>query len=68
MKHKKRSANFPTVSNQAGYCYANDKKKRKYATKLDAELFAPSKNLQQYVCEYCEYWHNGTPSARIKRA
>ncbi len=66
MKHKKRSAAFPTVINPAGYCYANDKKKRKYTSKLEAELFAPAKNLEQYVCEYCGHWHNGTPSAFVK--
>lgn len=67
MKHKKRSPNYPTALNPAGYCYANDKKKRKYASKLDAELFAPSKNLQQYICNYCGHWHNGTPSVQFKR-
>lgn len=60
MKHKKRSPAFPLVPNKAEYCIVGDKKKRKYATKLDAELSAPAKNLQQYVCLYCGYWHNGS--------
>lgn len=59
MKHKKRSPANPLAENPAHYCYVDGKKKRKYPTKLDAELFAPSKDLQQYVCEYCGFWHNG---------
>ena len=60
MKHKKRSPGFPLVVNPAEYCLVGDKKKRKYVTQLDAELSAPNKALQQYVCEFCGTWHNGT--------
>lgn len=69
MKHKKRSAANPLIPNPAEYCLAGDKKKRKYATQLDAELSAPSKDLQQYICEYCGYWHNGSSSwdLRVER-
>jgi hypothetical protein len=59
MKHKKRSPAYPLLPNMAEYCVVNNKKKRKYATQLDAELAAPVKELQQYVCEFCGYWHNG---------
>lgn len=59
MKHVKRSPAYPLVPNPAEYCLVGDKKKRKYATQLDAELAAPVKTLQQYVCEYCGSWHNG---------
>jgi hypothetical protein len=62
MKHKKRSPAFPLLPNEAEYCVVGDKKKRKYETELDAELSAPSKELQQYVCEFCGHWHNGTGS------
>lgn len=62
MKHKKRSPAFPLIPNEAEYCIVGTKKKRKYASQLDAELSAPSKELQQYVCEYCGYWHNGSSS------
>lgn len=62
MKHKKRSATNPLEPNNAEYCLVNDKKKRKYATQLDAELAAPVRELQQYICEYCGYWHNGKSS------
>lgn len=66
MKHKKRSATNPLVPNKNEYCYVGGKKKRKYATQLDAELSAPTPSLQQYVCEYCLYWHNGN-SNRIAK-
>jgi hypothetical protein len=62
MKHKKRGPANPLLPNPAEYCYAHDKKKRKYLTQLDAELSAPTKALQQYVCEYCGFWHNGNSS------
>jgi len=62
MKHIKRSATNPLQENEAHFCYVGGKKKRKYPTKLDAEIFAPAKNLQQYVCEYCGFWHNGNSS------
>lgn len=62
MKHKKRSATHPLVPNKAEYCYYDDKKKRKYKSQLDAELAAPVKTLQQYVCSYCGTWHNGNSS------
>jgi hypothetical protein len=64
MKHKKRSPGFPLMPNDADYCLVQDKKKRKYETQLDAELSAPAKDLQQYVCEYCQKWHNGTSKAQ----
>lgn len=59
MKHVKRSPAFPLQPNPAEYCYVGDKTKRKYKTQLDAELAAPVKELQQYVCEFCGFWHNG---------
>lgn len=62
MKHKKRGATNPLQPNPSNYCYANGKKKRKYQTKLEAEIFAPTHKLQQYVCEYCGFWHNGNSS------
>lgn len=60
MKHTKRSPAFPLLPNEAEYCLVGEKKKRKYKTELDAELSAPSKNLHQYVCEFCGHWHNGS--------
>jgi hypothetical protein len=65
MKHVKRSPAFPLMPNESEYCVVGDKKKRKYPTQLDAELNAPSKDLQQYICEYCGYWHNGTSSIKL---
>jgi len=62
MKHKKRSPAFPLQLNPAEYCLVGDKKKRKYTSQVDAELSAPAKSLQQYVCEFCGYWHNGASS------
>jgi len=62
MKHIKRSPAFPLEPNPSEYCKIGGKKKRKYATQLDAELSAPVKELQQYICEFCHYWHNGTSS------
>lgn len=62
MKHKKRSPSFPLLPNETEYCIVGDKKKRKYETELDAELSAPSRELQQYVCEFCGHWHNGSSS------
>lgn len=59
MKHKKRSPAFPLEPSKSEFCHVGDKEKRKYATQLDAELNAPVKELQQYVCEFCGYWHNG---------
>jgi hypothetical protein len=59
MKHVKRSATHPLVPNKAEYCYVDGKKKRKYRTETDAEVMAPTKTLQQYVCDYCGFWHNG---------
>lgn len=67
MKHKKRSPAFPLELNQSDYCLVDEKRKRKYLTELDAELNAPAKGLQQYVCEYCGSWHNGTASAVSKK-
>ncbi|HWT40850.1 MAG TPA: hypothetical protein VN081_06330 [Dongiaceae bacterium] len=60
MKHKKRSASNPLQPNPGDYCHVGDKVKKKYASQLDAELNAPSKDLQQYVCEFCGFWHNGS--------
>ena len=62
MKHKKRSPTNPLIPNESEYCLVDGKKKRKYATQLDAELNAPVKELQQYVCEHCGQWHNGNSS------
>jgi len=66
MKHVKRSPAFPLVPNPAEYCLVGTKKKRKYVTQLDAELSAPARELQQYVCEFCGFWHNGTSSKVVK--
>lgn len=66
MKHIKRSAAFPLVPNEAEYCIVGTKKKRKYPTQLDAELNAPAKDLQQYICEYCGSWHNGKSGIQLK--
>jgi len=63
MKHKKRNATHPLEPNKDEYCYANDKVKRKYKSELDASLNAPGRKLQQYICEYCGYWHNGNSNA-----
>jgi len=60
MKHKKKSPAFPLQPAESEYCAAGGKKKRKYATQLDAELSAPAPGLSQYVCEFCGFWHNGT--------
>lgn len=65
MKHVKRSPAFPLLPNEADYCHVGGKKKRKYATEIDAELSAPVKELQQYVCEICGFWHNGTSSRPV---
>lgn len=62
MKHKKRGATNPLVPNKSEYCYVGGKKKRKYATQFDAELSAPTKTLQQYICAFCGSWHNGNSS------
>ncbi len=59
MKHKKRSPAFPLIPNDGEYCLVDDKKKRKYESEVDALFAAPVPALQQYVCEYCGYWHNG---------
>ncbi len=59
MKHKKQGPTHPLLPNEAEYCYAGGKKKRKYPSELDAELSAPVPDLSQYICEYCSYWHNG---------
>jgi len=60
MKHVKRSPAFPLLPDKSEYCLVGTKKKRKYKTELDAEVSAPTKELQQYVCEFCGFWHNGT--------
>jgi rubrerythrin len=64
MKHVKRSPAFPLTPHPSEYCIVGEKKKRKYATQLEAELSSPSRQLQQYVCEYCGYWHNGKSSIK----
>jgi hypothetical protein len=64
MKHPKHSPAFPLVPNAAEYCIVGNKKKRKYSTQLDAELSAPVKELQQYVCAFCGFWHNGTSTIK----
>jgi hypothetical protein len=67
MKHVKRSATHPLVPSKHEYCYVGGKKKRKYTTEFDAELLAPSKELQQYVCDYCGFWHNGNSTLTVPR-
>lgn len=67
LKHVKRSPAFPLEPNKSEYCLVGDKKKRKYATEVDAELASPAKELQQYVCEFCGYWHNGASSWNTKK-
>lgn len=62
MKHKKRSATHPLLPNESVYCTVDGKKKRKYTDEVDAEVHAPSRELQQYVCKTCGYWHNGSSS------
>jgi len=64
MKHVKRSPAFPLLPNPAQYCLVGEKRKRKYETEFEAELSSPSKKLQQYVCEFCGYWHNGASSLK----
>jgi len=64
MKHVKRSPAFPLIPDKSEYCLVGSKKKRKYPTQLDAELSAPAKSLQQYVCEFCGTWHNGASSLK----
>jgi len=66
MKHKKRTPAFPLLPNDAEYCLVGEKKKRKYSNQIDAELSAPTKDLQQYVCEFCGFWHNGTSKLTSK--
>lgn len=66
MKHVKRSPAFPLELNKAEYCLVGEKRKRKYPAQLDAELSSPAKELQQYVCEFCGYWHNGASSIKKK--
>ncbi|HRN97513.1 MAG TPA: hypothetical protein PLZ58_03655 [Candidatus Saccharibacteria bacterium] len=60
MKHPKRGPTNPLLPNDSEYCTVGDKKKRRYKTKLDAELSAPTHELQQYICPYCGTWHNGS--------
>jgi len=64
VKHVKRSPAFPLLPNPAQYCLVGDKKKRKYPTQLEAELSSPAKELDQYVCEFCGFWHNGKSSRK----
>lgn len=59
MKHAKRSPAFPLTPSPTEYCLVGDTRKRKYPTQFDAELSAPAKDLQQYICEFCGMWHNG---------
>lgn len=66
MKHKKRGPAFPLLPNKDEYCRVNGKMKRKYKTETDAALNAPAKDLQQYICEFCGYWHNGKSTATTK--
>lgn len=60
MKHPKRGPTNPLLPNDSEYCTVGDKKKRRYKTRLDAELSAPVRELQQYVCLHCGTWHNGS--------
>lgn len=64
MKHKKKGPTNPLQPNLAEYCRVGEKLKKKYPTQLDAELSAPAKDLQQYVCEFCGFWHNGSSSQK----
>lgn len=59
MKHPKRGPTNPLLPNDSEYCTVGGKKKRRYKTRLDAELSAPVSELQQYVCPHCGTWHNG---------
>ncbi len=68
MKHKKRSPMQPLLPNPSDYCTIDKKVKRKYLNPLDAELFAPSREVEQYQCEVCGYWHNGTPLEHAREA
>lgn len=68
MKHVKRSPAFPLLPNEAEYCHVGGKKKKKYQTELDAELSAPVKGLEQYICDYCGSWHNGNSNPQFKDA
>jgi len=62
MKHIKRSPSFPLLPNPAEYCIVGEKKKRKYYSQIEAELSSPARSLEQYICEFCGYWHNGKSS------
>jgi len=62
MKHKNRSATHPLEPNPDEYCRAAGKIKRKYKSELEAALNAPTRELQQYICEFCGFWHNGNGS------
>jgi len=62
MKHKKQGPANPLIPNESEYCVVDGKKKRKYDSRLDAELFAPAPDLHQYICEFCGQWHNGNSS------
>jgi len=64
MKHKKRSAAYPTQPNPNEYCVIDDKVKKKYRTELDAALNAPKSTLSQYKCAFCSFWHNGTSTLK----
>lgn len=68
MKHKKRSAANPLIPNEAEYCTVDGKRKRKYDSQIDAELSAPTRELQQYLCTVCGYWHNGNSSSGAGKA
>ena len=60
MKHKKRGPANPLIPGKHEYCYVDGKKKRRYKSELDAELSAPTNDMQQYICQYCGFWHNGS--------
>lgn len=62
MKHKKRGPAHPLLPDPSEYCEIDGKVKRRYATQIDAELNAPSRDLQQYICDTCGSWHNGSSS------
>jgi rubrerythrin len=64
VKHPKRSPAFPLLPNPALFCLVGEKRKRKYPTRLEAELSSPAKELDQYICEFCGFWHNGKSSRK----
>lgn len=65
MKHIKRAATNPLQPNPSEYCVVDGKKKRKYASEIEAELSSPARELHQYICQHCNSWHNGKSSRPV---